>query len=121
MSAIPTPTATPGTTCAAHRYHRPKPIYCEQHHVVPQAWQLEWEAKLWDPTTTPLCPTGHRNVHWWLARFMRVETESPEVAWGETPGRGYRRTSEQKVALLGMERWLASGRTLLSLREAGLR
>lgn len=48
--------------------------YNELHHVIPQAWQNAWleGEKLFDPRTVPLCPTGHRNVHFWLVALMHA-------------------------------------------------
>lgn len=78
--------------CSLHRAHAPKPNYCEEHHVIPRAWQASWrpgdspellrpevdslallsgETKPWDPRTVAICRTGHGNVHFWLVRFMR--------------------------------------------------
>jgi hypothetical protein len=68
-----------GKPCEAHGSHRPTAQYTELHHVVPQAWQLTWapvppaaSGHLWDPRTVALCPTGHRNVHFWLVRLMHA-------------------------------------------------
>jgi hypothetical protein len=97
MTLVPK-TAPP--VCVAHRRHEVvTPYYNELHHVIPQAWQEFWWPtwndgeprilpnplpgdpfatavrtplkRLFDPRTVALCPTGHRNVHWLLVKFMR--------------------------------------------------
>lgn len=69
--------------CQLHRSHRPDPLYVEQHHVVPRAWQQFWQPavapfpgtyagqKLWDDRTVNICRTGHGNVHYWIVRLTR--------------------------------------------------
>jgi hypothetical protein len=74
--------------CSLHKAHDPTPVYCETHHVVPQAWQLHWQPRepwpnggpspdhagvtLWDARTVVICRTGHGNVHYWLVEIMHA-------------------------------------------------
>lgn len=74
--------------CSIHASHEPEPTYCEIHHIIPQAWQLQWQppepypypgpspdhagVTLWDARTAILCRTGHGNVHYWLVKVTRA-------------------------------------------------
>lgn len=67
-------------SCEIHRYHRPKVLRTENHHVIPRAWQKMWvppgydemnAPALWASATVALCPTSHSNVHVLLVKFMR--------------------------------------------------
>lgn len=92
----PPPLAAEGVKCVLHRYHWPRPLRCELHHVIPRAWQLFWapEGKLglWAPRTTPLCPTGHRNLHIRMVALMRhakeLGTDDPLEVWTSARLRG---------------------------------
>lgn len=92
----PPPLAAPGTACTLHRYHWPKPLRTELHHVVPRAWQLSWapEGKLglWAPETKAICPSGHRNVHIRMVELMRIaderRTDDPLEVWDAAKLRG---------------------------------
>lgn len=100
-------------SCSLHRYHRPRALTAEDHHVIPRAWQSFWIpagkiAHIWDPRTVTLCPTSHRNVHVWIVRFMHAGMPKHVV------GR------EAKIAALALTRWEEAGGSLEALREAGL-
>ncbi len=105
-------------SCELHRYHFPKPIGDETHHIIPQAWQLAWTpeglkaGKLWDPRVAELCPTGHSNVHSWLVTYMK------DLALRRETGRP--RSREQKMAYLAITRFTEVGGDLELLWERGL-
>lgn len=101
-----------GRSCSLHRFHRPLALTTENHHVIPQAWQhfaLGREA-LFDERVVAVAPTCHRNVHYWLVQFMK-SLDSPTPKWP---------TAEAKMALLGMQRYRESGRSLDDLAIAKL-
>jgi hypothetical protein len=129
--------------CAAHKYHWPKPLTVEEHHIIPQAWQEHfaeggqrvilpsmvpdeelgnygWTAShLWHKETVTLCPTGHRNVHYYLVRLMKnsPKVESLQEVRTFTPGKG----REYEIACRAILLWKSSpGRTLQSLRDLKL-
>jgi hypothetical protein len=88
-------------SCYLHKTHQPAHATSEEHHVIPRAWQHFWrpdgsgtmrlypdnpvtqrqiamgwaaaaaELPLWDPRTVTCCPTGHRNVHFWIVAVMK--------------------------------------------------
>lgn len=73
-----------GIVCALHKSHSPETLTIEYHHVIPVAWQVFYQppepwpfpgydprSPLWDARTMPLCPTGHRNVHYLIAAMMK--------------------------------------------------
>jgi hypothetical protein len=103
--------------CQAHRYHSPKPLYSEIHHVVPRAWQATWVPEgahgLWAPQTIALCPTGHRNVHRVIHALMEagVGSDDPQVAHD-----GYRDHGGPRV---GVKEWVIAFDALLAFRRAG--
>jgi hypothetical protein len=128
-------------TCELHKFHSPKPNTDETHHIIPQAWQVFWNPttghnlkvvwraqeprpiqatkdQLWDPRTAELCPTGHRNVHYWLVLYMK------DFAMPLSNLRGGLRTAarsnEQKMAKLAMDRYEAAGGSLQMLCDAKL-
>lgn len=84
-------------SCELHKRHAPENRTLEVHHVVPVAWQLFWQppqpwpfpgndtegrGKLWDDRTIVVCPTGHRNVHFYIVQFMHaVVDESAQRAF----------------------------------------
>jgi hypothetical protein len=103
---------TTAAPCQAHKFHRPKATYQEAHHVVPQAWQEFWrpdtpvKTHLWHPETVALCPTGHRNVHYFLVQMMH--------------GLPVPRNNEVKIAQQAMTIWVDAGGSLDALRQAKL-
>jgi hypothetical protein len=122
-------------SCEIHKYHFPKPLSTEAHHVTPQAWQRVWCPEtsltyagwLWDEHTVDLCPTGHRNVHRHLVKLMKTF----EAAW-DTRGTldergvleatrlyvfGKRLSREEAIALLAPSRWLNAGGSLNVLTD----
>lgn len=104
-------------TCTLHTTHTPVARTVELHHVIPQAWQRVWvpgDAKpdrngLWDPRTVPICPTGHRNTHYWIVNLMRrVNGEViPRVVGNEVA-----------TAQLALDRFRAAGGRLIDLIAA---
>lgn len=126
--------------CSIHRYHWPKALTDESHHVIPQAWQRFAEASragaplqtaaqlaldassyaLWDRETVELCPTGHRNVHAWIVRLMKATPVAPSpelVDFADNPVAaklavfGLRRlTREQTIAYEALTRFASSAR-----------
>lgn len=107
--------------CAAHLTHRPRSLTIERHHTVPQAWQLrDGVTKLWAPSVTPLCPTGHANVHELIVAMMThlrdARTDKPSDAWEAVRFGG---KVERLVAYQGLVIYAESGRSLLELADAG--
>lgn len=112
----------------------------EDHHIIPQAWQhstapistfdpqlVERQPDglvLWDKRTIRLCPTGHRNVHFYLVLFMHdiaADRPSDERTWFAVKRQKFKRpTQQQLVALLGMQRYLDSDNSLIALTTRGL-
>jgi hypothetical protein len=107
--------------CSLHRVHRPKNLTVDFHHVVPRAWQNFHlgEDKLFDPRTVPICPTGHRNVHFWIVQFMKANLEEDPLLAKKAVFGNSRLNSEAKTALLALQRWKEAGLSLNSLRSAG--
>ena len=107
------------TGCTLGKFHRPVPLTVELHHLIPVGWQKTWQpatapypgtdpdgrGKLWDARTVALCPTHHRNVHWWIVRLMH----------GAKPSR----SSECGVAQLALQHFTDAGGDLDALRKAG--
>jgi hypothetical protein len=135
--------AASSQACSIHKGHQPDPLYTEQHHVIPQAWQHSAAAmalgltadasQLFDPRTVPLCRTGHGNVHFVLVRLTRffaekklkdpadvreAETFVDELATKALKGVKHGK-AELEVAKLGLVRWLAAGGTLKALTDEG--
>jgi hypothetical protein len=129
-------------TCTLHRVHRPKPLTIEQHHIIPQAWQkfdpdrvtslglsteysavlaVDQSAKLWDPRTVALCPSSHRNVHYWIVALMKAGrgTDDPLVAKKALVG-NRALTREQAMAYDALTRFRATGRSLADLFTHGV-
>lgn len=106
--------------CHLHKLHRPAALTTEEHHIVPQAWQHVTSDRLWAPTTVTLCPTSHRNVHFWMVRMMKWlknnNSTDPDAAFRSLGTR----TPEAKVALDGIKQYAATGRPLASLLAFGL-
>lgn len=108
--------------CDIHRYHWPRNLTDDDHHIIPQAWQHhDGSTRLWDPRTVRLCPTGHRNVHHWIVALMKAGrgAELPHVAELALFA-GKRLTREQSIALRALERYVQSGRSLKALYDARL-
>lgn len=110
--------------------HRPQPRTTELHHIIPQAWQEIWRPpdapvrRLWDPRTTPLCPTGHRNVHWLIVELMKGVAMEPEELDERTRvahaiRANFSRVDEFAVARLALERFVEAGGWLSLLISAG--
>lgn len=141
--------ASPTHLCEAHGFHQPSHMTVEYHHVIPVAWQLhtatpatppspgpdpDGRGMLWDNRTAWLCPTGHRNVHFYIVRFMHavadhadevseitaewIETEIGKVVHAGLPERGMFHPREFKIAEQALLRLLPYG-DLLALTQAG--
>lgn len=122
--------------CSGHRLHTPHPLTAEWHHIVPVAWQLstpitvtppapgpdpDGRGNLWDTRGAWWCPSGHRNVHYWIEDMMHsladAGSEDPLVAWRLVPGTS-KRLPEAKQALIGLQRFVEFG-SLLALTKKG--
>lgn len=121
--------------CVLHKGHRPAHLTTEFHHVVPVAWQLMWQppepwrfpgydpdgrGKLWDNRGVEVCPTGHRNVHFWLVRLMHAVTgENPvQAAKAVRAIDSKARGIEFQTALWALVRWKEGGGSLQMLVAA---
>lgn len=120
--------------CALHRVHTPRNQTLELHHVIPVAWQLrtpvdnppfpgkdpDGRGMLWDSRTIALCPTGHRNVHYWIVTLMhKIAAQGGEdvlKAYDALDPR-MRRFAEAPIALEALQRFHPYG-SLLSLTAA---
>lgn len=134
--ATPTVPVTEAT-CALHRVHAPRPTGYELHHVIPVAWQQAWQptqpwpnaghdprGPLWDARTAVLCPTGHRSVHFYLAKIMHVVGQAPAMPWPTavkvvTTGRRANR-AEVAMAAEAIVRWENAGGSVAQLVARGL-
>lgn len=115
------------TLCQLHRFHAPKALRVEHHHVIPQAWQRVWQPRywprpddLWFSQTTPLCPTSHSNVHTLLVEIMKAyeqrrDLEDAHYFVKKTRGR----TKEITVAMYAPQLWISEGGSLDHLVEMG--
>jgi hypothetical protein len=122
--------------CEAHKHHDPVNRTIEFHHVIPVAWQLhttvstppfpgqdpDGRGMLWDNRGVWLCPTGHRNVHYWIVLLMhRIATsqdEDPQAALRAVVSRPA--PSETPIALEALTRFVEeSGGSLINLTSAG--
>jgi hypothetical protein len=108
-------------SCTLHRIHRPAALTVERHHIIPQAWQLHDSPALWDPRTVALCPTSHRNVHFWLVQLMHAGAGSDDPLQAKLRlFRGHRLTREQSIAYDALTRYRGTTRSLEALRAAHL-
>lgn len=118
--------------CSIHRYHRPRPLTTEQHHVVPRAWQRIWQPEgeervLWLPKTVELCPTGHRSLHHILVEIMKAwrdlpddRTEAARLGEAEDQIKDlHGHTREFPVAMLAPRMWIARGGMIATLVNRG--
>lgn len=101
--------------CEIHRFHRPRNHTVEEHHIIPQAWQHLWmppafDRAPWHPETITLCPTGHRNVHFWLVEYMKG-TSGEDIPTINRP------TTEQMCAQDGLILFKQAGGSLAFLRD----
>lgn len=118
--------------CELHKNHSPSNHTIEFHHLVPVAWQLAWQpstpppspgpdpdgrGELWDNRGAWLCPTGHRNVHYWIVSMMRKTSEHEHYDWSDTTEIPSDATTE--MARLALERFTAVGGSLLLLANKG--
>lgn len=107
--------------CTLHRYHRPRALTVERHHIIPQAWQLHTGVALWDKRTVTLCPTSHRNVHYWIVQLMHGGGDSDDPLQAKLMVFGQRRlTREQAIAYDALTRFRGAGFSLVNLRDAHL-
>lgn len=104
--------------------------------MIPVAWQLctsvaappfpgpdtNGRGMLWDTRGVSLCPTGHRNVHYWIVRLMRAAAaaDSSDPAVAIKAVKPSRPPLEFAVACDALTRYAAeSGASLLALTAAG--
>jgi hypothetical protein len=111
--------------CSLHRLHTPGNLTVEFHHLIPVGMQLRTATQLqgtppspgqdpngrgllWDNRGAYLCPTGHRNVHYWLVAMMHAavaeRTNDPQVAYKAVKPR--RAHAELTMALEGITRFV---------------
>lgn len=125
--------------CEIHKSHTPANLTVEVHHVIPVAWQLTWgpvvppfpgndpdgRGELWDARTVPLCPTGHRNVHAWITRFMHALAPGGGAAGSTDPAAAYKAAKggsglqQAQWAYQALVRFTAVGGSLQQLVAAG--
>jgi len=130
-TASEAPADAVGEGCSLHRFHYPRPLTSEAHHVIPVAWQLFWQpaqplfpgkdpdgrGNLWDTRTVTLCPSGHRNVHVLIVKMMRaVKSDDPLAAFKAVNPKG----AEGRTAYLALTRFTDAGGKLTALSGAGL-
>jgi hypothetical protein len=110
--------------CTARKFHRPRPLTTERHHVVPQAWQAAVNPNsLFEVKVVEVCPTCHRNIHYWLVKLMHavadLHTNDPldakKFVFGDK-----RLTTEQDIAYKALTTWTDGGRELIWLTNRGL-
>jgi hypothetical protein len=127
----------PAIPCELHKRHEPSHDTTELHHLVPVAWQQLWQppkpwpfpgtdpdgrGPLWDARTVKACPTGHRNIHAWIVRLMKVcRTEGAQETvtaalnlYRPMPG-----GVEFDQATLALVHWKEGGGSLQQLVAAG--
>jgi hypothetical protein len=126
-------------SCSLHKIHRPVNKTTEQHHIIPQAWQASYLPPsvqsdiparralaaangLWDDRTVELCPTSHRNVHYWIVKLMQSAhnegSDDPLVAKKSLVG-NRRLDREQSIAYDALTRFRQVGGSLLALAKQG--
>jgi hypothetical protein len=121
--------------CALPGRHSPRNLTVELHHIIPVAWQQFFvppvapypgqdpngRGPLWDARTIALCPTSHRNTHFWIVRLMHaIAAGAPDAmaAWQTLSSRD-RRHPEASTAFDALDRFATSGGSLLALTAAG--
>jgi hypothetical protein len=125
MHQLNYPVLTTAKSCQLHKRHRPKNETVEIHHIVPRGWQhIAWQPKqpwpdeakdpyeagimLWDARTIDLCPTGHRNVHFYIVQFMGAWRDEMPLPRGEL-------NTTKGIAMLALQRFQAVGGNLQEL------
>lgn len=137
-------TADPtGQLCSRPMRHEPTNLTIEFHHVIPVAWQLrtivgdppypgvdpDGRGELWDARGIELCPTHHRNVHYWIVDLMHALAAVPATV-GEAAAIGQvynqlgasgHRMAEPPIALEALQRYHLYGslRALIGADEWG--
>lgn len=110
--------------CSVHTSHTPPNKTVEWHHLIPVAWQLavpfpanppspgpdtSGRGHLWDNRGIWVCPTGHRNIHFWIVRLMKTvnaaKQDNPNAAYRTVGGR----TNDFKQAYISLVRMLPFG------------
>lgn len=135
--------------CELHSHARDLyPLYCEQHHVIPQDWQDEFapasvvatpfhtsKSTLWDGRTVTICRTGHGNVHYLLVLFMKQRERLGESMKDDLDGihririmvvedlrdrqKARINAMDVGVAESAMQRWVNYGLSLMDLCRNG--
>jgi len=124
--------ASPLVACELKMRHQPKNLTVELHHVIPVGWQLTWAPQiapypgqdqagrgmLWDCRTIPVCPTHHRNTHFWIVKLMHALAggEDPQAAFAAAEGP--RGGGQAKWGLEALLRFKAVGGSLQQLVAA---
>lgn len=117
--------------CDIHRFHRPKALTTDHHHLVPQAWQHFWVPPvydvvrpknfLWYPQTALVPPTCHRNVHVWIVRLMKAQAPAEDVpAIARATRKLYGWSGEAAMGLRALLTFTEAGGRLGDLRAAKL-
>ncbi len=84
-----------GVLCQCVKYHRPKPLHHERHHILPKRWggDSSPDNLVW------LCNNAHESVHIILDALM--------VSDGDVPWEFMRRFNPyiRKIAMKGWIKW----------------
>lgn len=107
--------------CMVHGSHRPEPLVCVFHHIIPREWQSKWQpgAKgirglVWAPDCVQVCPTGHSNIHVHIRaiiselQLLPLDRSGIDL-WRYVTMEYKGRTREQKVAKQAFLNWSTVG------------
>lgn len=127
-----------GHPCAVHNTHTPTSITSDWHHVIPVGFQThttppipppypgndpEGRGLLWDARGIWVCPTGHRNTHWWLVALMHAlnAAGNDNVTAAVLAVKPRRPPADFNIALSALTRYQAEApdASLLALTQAG--
>lgn len=125
------PISSPG--CELHKTHRPPNLTVEVHHIIPVAWQLFWQPQvapypgkdpdgrgnLWDARTVTCCPTGHRNIHFWIVKLMHAVKPGGTAIYAAYAVNGPKANVQYEWACEALQRYEEAGGSLQKLVEAG--
>lgn len=120
--------------CDAHGYHSPSPTYLVVHHCLPLEWQAAWRpahapanGPVWLPVSVTLCPTGHANVHYLIARILEAWAKHHDLGRAEEVAVGGLRAvglvvgrAELRLARRAFDLWTGHGGDLQVLVDEGL-
>lgn len=96
--------------------------------MIPRAWQEFWAPvgrlpaakRIWDARTVELCPTSHRNVHFWIVKLMKTRAGEDPLNYKKAVWGSGRLTREQSLAYTTLCRWKEAGGSLTALCQEGL-